>query len=124
MELITESVKWLCGLKEGVSVNKVKSALGATMYTIECKMGAKHARNSLGRINGDSLSSILVGIDSLIDEDKILHIRLDLGRLVMGEGVVIGDDIGTVAKGRFKLEVYPGQDPSSVAMELIEDLVE
>ena len=62
MELITESVKWLCGLKDGVSVNKVKSALGATMYTIECKMGAKHARNSLGRINGDSLSLSLIHI--------------------------------------------------------------
>ncbi|MBR79482.1 MAG: hypothetical protein CMA88_01675 [Euryarchaeota archaeon] len=124
LELITDSVKWLCGEEDAVSVNKGKSALGATMHTIMCKMGAKHAKHSLGRIDGDSLSSILDSIGSLIDEDKILHIRLDLGRLVMGEGRVVRENCGTVAKGRFKLEVYPGQDPASVATELIEDLLE
>ena len=121
--LITDSIKWLCGHDEEVSVEKVKSALGAPMYTIQCKMKSRNAKESLARINAESLSAIINrGIEELIDRDKILHIRIDLGSLVRGEGVVVRKSQGVVVKGRFKLEVYPGQDPTMVAEELIKEL--
>ena len=93
------------------------------MYTIQCKMKSRNAKESLARINAESLSEIINrGIEELIDRDKILHIRIDLGSLVRGEGVVVRKSQGVVVKGRFKLEVYPGQDPTMVAEELIKEL--
>ena len=124
VELIADSIKWLCGGDEGIMVKRGKSALGAPMYTIECKMKPRIAMHSLERINSESLSSMLdFGLASQIDNDKILHIRIDLDSLVRGEAIVVRNNLGPVAKGRFKLEVYPGQDPASVAERLIEKLV-
>ncbi|MBJ17398.1 MAG: hypothetical protein CMB66_04010, partial [Euryarchaeota archaeon] len=62
-------------------------------------------------------------IKKLIDHDKVLHIRIDLEQLVRGDAVIVKDPKNPVAKGRFKLEVYPGQDVTSVATKLIEEIL-
>ncbi|MBI88235.1 MAG: hypothetical protein CMB67_04320 [Euryarchaeota archaeon] len=122
--LIMDSIAWLCGEMGEISIEKGKSALGAKMYTIEGKMKSKAARASLGRLNNDSLITMLnEGLDTRIDENKNLHIRLDLSRLVRGEAVLSGTSNASVAKGKFKLEVYPGQDPTSVAENVISKIV-
>ena len=124
VRLITDSIVWLCGDDEAVEVKREKSALGAPMYIIECKMKSRKAKESLARINAESLSSMLdLGLTPLIDKDKILHIRVDLESLVRGEAIVLQNNSGPVAKGRFKLEVYPGQEPTTVAERFIEELV-
>ncbi len=122
--LITESIKWLSGEGDNVSQKREKSAHGAQMHSIVAKMNSKRGKDSLSRVSKDSLFHILDSdIKKLIDDDKVLHIRIDLGRLVGGDAVIVEDSKNPVAKGRFKLEVYPGQDVSSVATKLIEEIL-
>ena len=121
--LITDSLGWLCGDKDGVQVQRIKSALGAPMYCLECKMSAKVAKESLRKIDSVSLLEWLSqGLQSRIDEDKVLHIRIGLDGLVMGTPTIVRDNNYGFVKGKFKLEVYPGQIPHDIAETLIKDV--
>ena len=121
--LIADSLGWLCGDKDRVQVQKIKSALGAPMYCLECKMSSKDAKESLRKIDPVSMLELLsVGLQSRIDEDKVLHIKIGLNGLVMGAPSVITDKHYGVVKGNFKLEVYPGQTPIDIAETLIKEV--
>ena len=62
-------------------------------------------------------------MESRIDEDKFLHLRIDLAALSRGVGELSLDKDVMVAKGRFKLEVYPGQSEYEVARSIFEGLI-
>ena len=58
---------------------------------------------------------------SRLDEDNVIHIRLDLNDLLAGRKVTltVPGDRPTV-KGKAKLEVYPGDIAMDVAISTIE----
>ena len=123
-KVIEDAVSWLSGGSSEIVVHKEKSTLGAPMQTISVKMKGKQALSSLARLENESLVSMLEnGLGDRVDEDKFLHVRLKLERLVQGKGVVSQDSHETVAKGKFKLEVYPGQDSIEVAENLLMGLL-
>ena len=124
IRVIEDSLTWLCGDGVSISTQKEKSTLGAPMYTISSSMTAKQSMLSLGKLQRQSIERILEsGVDMRIDEDKFLHLRIDLAALSMGEGQVSLDKDKMVAKGRFKLEVYPGQSANEVAKSIFEGLI-
>ena len=124
IRVIEDSLAWLCGDGVSISTQKEKSTVGATMYTISTSMTAKQSMYSLGRLERVSIEEILdSGVESRIDEDKFLHLRIDLAALSRGKGEVSLDKDKMVAKGRFKLEVYPGQSAHEVAMSIFEGLI-
>ena len=51
------------------------------------------------------------------------HIRISLEKLVQGRGVISNNSEESVAKGKFKLEVYPGQEMIEVAEDLLMRLI-
>ena len=121
--LITDSLEWLCGDKDGVRVQRIKSALGAPMYCLECKMKPKVAKESLRKIDPVSLLEMLSeGLEPRIDEDKVLHIRIGLDGLVRGTPCIVRNKKFGIVKGNFKLEVYPGQTPNDIAETLIKEV--
>lgn len=123
--VIEDSLAWLCGDRESVSTKNDKSALGAPMYTISASMNSKQSLFSMGRLETSSIDEILEsGLESRIDEDNFLHLRIDLASLTMGRAAVSFDKHSMVAKGRFKLEVYPGQSAYEVARNMLEGLTE
>ena len=62
-------------------------------------------------------------LDSRMDEDNVIHIRLDLLELLAGRiSLTVPGDRPTV-KGRAKLEVYPGNEPMDVAKETLDDAI-
>ena len=123
-EVIEESLSWLSGGESNIIIEKEKSTLGAPMQTIRVKMKSKAALSSLEILEKDSLVAMLEnGVGSRVDEDKFLHIRLSLERLVQGRGVVSNNSEESVAKGKFKLEVYPGQETIEVAEDLLMRLI-
>tara|TARA_Y100000768_G_scaffold351132_1_gene301829 strand:- start:233 stop:517 length:285 start_codon:yes stop_codon:yes gene_type:complete len=94
------------------------------MYIISVNMTAKQTMFSLGRLDRVSIERILdSGLESMIDEDKYLHLRIDLAALSKGKGEVTLDKDTMVVKGRFKLEVYPGQSAYEVARSIFEGLI-
>jgi len=62
-------------------------------------------------------------IESQIDDDKNFHIRLSLSSLVAGKlRLAEGSEWTSAVKGKYKIESYPGQDPSEVLLELISEI--
>ena len=58
-------------------------------------------------------------ITKRIDENKNLHIRIDVSNLVSREIKINCNKEKLVAKGIFKIECYPGDSPERKILELI-----
>ena len=122
LEIIQSAMKQLSVVNSEVSWEKSKSYHGSPQTILEMGINnKKNAKQSL-ELLGKSLLNQLVenGIESQIDEDKIFHIRLSLSSLVAGKlKLAEGSEWTSAVKGKYKIESYPGQDPSEVLLELI-----
>ncbi len=76
---------------------------------------------ALTRLGDEVLEGLLdEGVSRRIDDEKVMHVRIRLSNLARGEIVLISeDDTVSVAKGQFKIESYPGSEPSDVIAETI-----
>ena len=122
LEIIQSAMKQLSAVKSEVSWEKSKSYHGSPQIILEMKINnKKNAKQSL-ELLGKSILNQLVenGIESQIDDSKIFHIRLSLSSLVTGKLRLAENSEWTYAvKGKYKIEAYPGQEPSEVLLELI-----
>ena len=123
-KVIEDALSWLSGSLSDILVHKENSTLGAPMKTISVKMKGKQAELSLKKMEEESLDFLIEnGVGNRVDKDKFLHIRLRLDRLVQGRAVVSKNSDEPVAKGKFKLEVYPGQEAIVVAEDFLMRLI-
>jgi len=122
LEIIQSAMKQLSAVNSEVSWEKSKSYHGSPQTILEMRINnKKNAKQSL-ELLGKSLLNQLVenGIESQIDDDKNLHIRLSLSSLVAGKlRLAEGSEWTSAVKGKYKIESYPGQDPSEVLLGLI-----
>ena len=122
LEIIQSAMKQLSAVNSEVSWEKSKSYHGSPQTILEMRINnKKNAKQSL-ELLGKSLLNQLVenGIESQIDDDKNLHIRLSLSSLVAGKlRLAEGSEWTSAVKGKYKIESYPGQNPSEVLLELI-----
>ena len=122
LEIIQSAMKQLSAVNSEVSREKSKSYHGSPQTILEMRINnKKNAKKSL-ELLGKSLLNQLVenGIESQIDDDKNLHIRLSLSSLVAGKlRLAEGSEWTSAVKGKYKIESYPGQDPGEVLLELI-----
>ena len=122
LEIIQSAMKQLSAVNSEVSWEKSKSYHGSPQTILEMRINnKKNAKKSL-ELLGKSLLNQLVenGIESQIDDDKNLHIRLSLSSLVAGKlRLAEGSEWTSAVKGKYKIESYPGQEPSEVLLELI-----
>ena len=122
LEIIQSAMKQLSAVNSEVSWEKSKSYHGSPQTILEMRINnKKNAKQSL-ELLGRSLLNQLVenGIESQIDDDKIFHIRLSLSSLVAGKlSLAEGSEWTSAVKGKYKIESYPGQDPSEVLLGLI-----
>lgn len=122
LEIIQSAMKQLSAVNSEVSWEKSKSYHGSPQTILEMRIdNKKNAKQSL-ELLGKSLLNQLVenGIESQIDDDKNFHIRLSLSSLVAGKlSLAEGSEWTSAVKGKYKIESYPGQDPSEVLLELI-----
>ena len=122
LEIIQSAMKQLSAVNSEVSWEKSKSYHGSPQTVLEMRINnKKNAKQSL-ELLGKSLLNQLVenGIESQIDDDKNLHIRLSLSSLVAGKlRLAEGSEWTSAVKGKYKIESYPGQNPSEVLLELI-----
>ena len=122
LEIIQSAMKQLSAVNSEVTREKSKSYHGSPQTILEMRINnKKNAKQSL-ELLGKSLLNQLVenGIESQIDDDKNLHIRLSLSSLVAGKlRLAEGSEWTSAVKGKYKIESYPGQEPSEVLLELI-----
>ncbi len=115
-------MKQLSAVKSEVSWEKSKSYHGSPQIILEMKINSKkNAKQSLELLGKSVLDQLVENdIESQIDDDKIFHIRLSLSSLVTGKLRLAESSEWTYAvKGKYKIESYPGQEPSEVLLELI-----
>ena len=122
MALIQRSLEWLSGVDDCVVWEKDKSFHGPPIsigiVRIERK---KLARESLARVGGETLMHLLSdGLEKRIDDDKNMHLRRSLSKLVKGEVKICSKDRSEAfVKGVFKIESYPGEHHLDVITDLL-----
>tara|TARA_B100001245_G_C22675159_1_gene330256 strand:+ start:93 stop:533 length:441 start_codon:yes stop_codon:yes gene_type:complete len=122
LDLLTGSLRWLTGDDCELAVGRGKSWHGSEQTILEATTKRKKdALQALARLGDEVLAGLLEeGVSKRIDDEKVMHIRIGLSRLVRGEvALVTEDDTVATAKGQFKIEAYPGSEPSVVITKTI-----
>jgi|TARA_B100001142_G_scaffold258841_1_gene260842 RNA binding exosome subunit len=123
--LIQKSLEWLSGIDDCVVWKKDKSFHGPPISTGIVKIGRKKlARESLGRLGSETLQQLLSdGLEKRIDDDKNMHLRISLSKLVKGEvRLCTRDRSEAFVKGLFKIESYPGDNHLEIITELVRSM--
>ena len=123
--LIQKSLEWLSGIDDCVVWKKDKSFHGPPISTGIVKIGRKKlARESLGRLGSETLQQLLSdGLEKRIDDDKNMHLRISLSKLVKGEArLCTRDRSEAFVKGLFKIESYPGDNHLEIITELVRSM--
>tara|TARA_B100000214_G_scaffold179667_1_gene129345 strand:- start:572 stop:1030 length:459 start_codon:yes stop_codon:yes gene_type:complete len=122
MDLIEKSLEWLSGIDDCVVWEKDKSFHGPPISTGIVKIGRKKlARESLERLGSETLQQLISdGLENRIDEDRNLHLRISLSKLVRGEVRLCSRDRSEAfVKGVFKIESYPGDNHLEIITNLV-----
>jgi len=116
------ALAWLVGDEEAISIERMNSYHGSAVHlvTAEIKKRGK-ATKSLSRLGNNVLDLLKSELESRLDNDNVIHIRLDLIDLLAGKLTLTTPGDRPTVKGRAKLEVYPGNEPIDVAIATIND---
>ena len=126
VELIQDAISWIAGDESTISIDKDKSIHGAIQKAIIAKVDRKSgAIESLERLGIEILQELLDDdLGMRIDDDKNMHIRIDVANLVQKKISISKTDAKKlVAKGIFKIECYPCDDPVIVLSKLINNII-
>ena len=115
------ALSWLVGDDDAVEIERMDSYHGSPIHlvTAEIKRRGK-ATKSLSRLGSEVLDLLASELTSRLDEDNVIHIRLDLNDLLAGKVTLTLPGDRPTVKGKAKLEVYPGDVAMDVAISTIE----
>ena len=118
------ALSWLVGDDDAIEIERMNSYHGSAIHIVSAELKRRaQATKSLARLGVFVLRQLKDELDSRMDEDNVIHIRLDLLELLAGRiSLTVPGDRPTV-KGRAKLEVYPGNEPMDVAKETLDDAI-
>ena len=120
IDLVTEALQWFTGTEWDVdmtsSYHGPKVALLSTLVQKN-----KLVSEFVQRLGKNNSRLIREQLEQRMDENNVIHARFDLEK-VIGQIVFLTprDHKGPVIKVRMKLAVYPGQDPTDIAMKIFE----
>lgn len=124
-KIYTDALSWLTGSSESIKIEKSTSYSGGVIHLINATLNNKNqATKSISRLGKDVLLTLLSEIESRVDDDNCLHLRLDLLSLLSGEIKLATPKQKSTVKGRLKLEVYPGNTAFEVAESIISKAIE
>ena len=118
------ALSWLVGNDDAVEIERMNSYHGSAIHIVSAELKRRgQATKSLARLGEEVLSQLRMELTSRMDDDNVIHIRLDLLELLAGRvSLTVPGDRPTV-KGRAKLEVYPGDEPMDVAIETLDGAI-
>jgi RNA binding exosome subunit len=125
LEMIEGAIHWLTGDCCEVTWERGKSFHGSPQHVAMIRTGKrKIAKDWFRRLGVSTLNEIFEGgVGNRIDDDKTVHVRISLPDLC--RGIVSLIDSGSrrsSVKGTFKIEAYPGDEPSVVVSRMISEL--
>ncbi len=118
------ALSWLVGDDDAVEIERMDSYHGSPIHIVSADLKRRgQATKSLSRLGVEVLNQLKSELTSRMDDDNVIHIRLDLLELLAGRiTLTVPGDRPTV-KGRAKFEVYPGQDVFTVAIETLDKAI-
>ncbi len=122
LEMIESGLNFLTGGCCEVIWSKEKSFHGSPQHVAMARTEKKReARRCFGRLGKEVLNELSKeGIGMRIDGEKTIHVRISLSELCRGRvSLIDSGSRGSIAKGTFKIESYPGEDPVDVASRLM-----
>tara|TARA_B100001094_G_C18035469_1_gene722272 strand:- start:99 stop:539 length:441 start_codon:yes stop_codon:yes gene_type:complete len=118
------ALSWLVGNEEAVEIERMNSYHGSPIHLVTAELKRRgQATKSLSRLGKEALVFLESQFDKIIDEDNVIHIRLDLHDLLAGKVTITDPGEKPTVKGRAKLEVYPGNDVMDIASETIANAI-
>ncbi len=118
------ALSWLVGDEEAVEIERMNSYHGSPIHLVTAELKRRgQATKSLSRLGKETLELLKSEIDERIDDDNVVHIRLDLQDLLSGKITLTIPGEKPTVKGKAKLEVYPGDEPRTVAKSTIDNAI-
>ena len=118
------ALAWLVGDDDAVEIERMDSYHGSPIHLIRAELKRRGpATKSLSRLGVNVLESLKKELDSRMDENNVIHIRLDLLNILAGEVELTKPGNRTTIKGKAKLEVYPGDVAIDIAKATIDDAI-
>ena len=122
LDAIADGLAWLVGDPDEVELDRTASYHGTSeVVLINARTtNKKRVLASLARLGEHNIQHLLASLEQRLDEQHVLHFRLELNALVDGE-VVLAETSGTsTVKGQAKFEVYPGQPAADQILDTID----
>jgi len=117
-----EALGWLVGDDEAVSIERMNSYHGSPIHLVSAEIKKRgKATKSLSLLGVEVLEELKSELTSRLDDNNVIHIRLDLLDLLAGKLTLATPGHRPTVKGKAKLEVYPGSEAMDVAIETIEN---
>jgi len=117
-----EALGWLVGDDEAVSIERMNSYHGSPIHLVSAEIKKRgKATKSLSLLGVEVLEALKSELTSRLDDNNVIHIRLDLLDLLAGKLTLATPGHRPTIKGKAKLEVYPGSEAMDVAIETIEN---
>ena len=109
VEVVAEAMAWLIGAAEDVELDKSSSYHGPELTLVKASTSNKRrAARSFARLGETNLRQLIAEFEQRVDDHNVLHFRLSMESLILGElELVSSTGTGTV-KGQAKFEVYSG----------------
>ena len=118
------ALSWLVGDDDAVEIERMDSYHGSPIHIVSADLKRRgQATKSLSRLGVEVLNQLKSELTSRMDDDNVIHIRLDLLELLAGRITLTVPGDRPSVKGRAKLEVYPGQDVFTVAIETLDKAI-
>ena len=122
LDAIADAMAWLIGDPDEVFFDKSKSYHGPELILIEASTKKKkQALRSLARLGVEQLNTVQSTLNERIDNEHVIHFRLDLKELIGGNIVLSSGSSTGQIKGQAKVEVYPGQSVESQIQSTIDE---
>jgi len=125
LEMIESGLNFLTGGCCEVIWTKDKSFHGSPQHVAMARTEKKKdAVSCFGRLGVEVLNELSKeGIEKRIDGEKTIHVRISLSELCRGRvSLIDSESRGSIVKGTFKIEAYPGDDPVEMASRLVNKL--
>ena len=117
IDLVTQALEWLT--ETDWNVDMTTSYHGPKVAMLSTQIKKNKQLESFTQKLEPHHATLLSELDSRLDENNVLHLRLNLESVLAQEIEMIqSSENAPVIKVRIKLAVYPGQDVEAIAAEI------
>ena len=118
------ALAWLVGDNDAIIIERMSSYHGSYVHMVTAELTRKGpATKSLARLGVNALDLLKEQLGQRMDEDNVIHIRLDLLDLIAGKITLTSPGDRPTVKGKTKLQVYPGDDVTDIAHQTLHEAI-